>query len=175
MIGCNEEMLHKFILALKREGLYKVKDNTKNPFQKTEQLLYQRSKFIDAVTTKKERIEELKKYGLKRQSKSITKYGASSGEFKSEVEKLEDKIQSIESTIHDTEEHIQTLDEALDKLKDDKFFKIIEMKYFDGMTHEEIGFEFEVDATTIGRNKTRLIKELAILLFPDDVLNEILI
>ena len=172
MIECSEELLNKFVLALKREGMF---NNSKlNAFQKTEQLLYKRSKFVEAVNSKKERIKELKEHGLKRQSKSITKYGAGSGEIKTETEKLEDKIQAIESTIDDTEQHIQTLDSALDKLKHDKFFAIIEMKYSKGMTHEEIGFEFDVDATTIGRNKNRLIKELSIQLFPDDVLNEIL-
>lgn len=174
MIECNEEMLNKFILALKREGMFKIKDNKMTPFQRTEQLLYKRSKFVDAVVSKRERIEELKKHGLKRQSKSITKYGAGSGEVKTEIERLEEKIELIESTIADTEEHIQTLDAALDKVRGDKFFKIIEMKYFEEMTHEEIGLEFEVDGSTICRNKNRLIKELSIQLFPDDVLNEML-
>lgn len=172
MIGCSEEMLRKFVLELKREGLFK--DKPMNVFQKTEQLLYKRSKFIDAVNTKKERIKDLKEHGIKRQSKSITKYGAGSGEIKTENERLQDKIDSIETTINDTEQHIQTIDDALNKLSNDKFFRIIEMKYFKGKTHEEIGFEFNVDSTTIGRNKNRLIKELSIQLFPDEALNEML-
>lgn len=48
------------------------------------------------------------------------------------------------------------------------------MKYFKGMTHEEISFEFDVNQSTICRNKNRLIRALSIRLFPDDALNEML-
>lgn len=172
MINCSEEVLRKFVSMLKREGM--IRDNRMNAFQKTEQLLYRRNDFADAVNTKKDQIKELKKHGLKRQSKSITKYGAGSGEVKTEQEKLENKIEAIESAIDDTEQYIKIIDDALDKLKNDKFYEIIPMKYFKGMTHEEIGEVFEVDTSTIGRNKNRLIKKLSIQLFPDDALNEML-
>lgn len=172
MIGCTEEMLRKFVLELKREGLFK--DKKLNAFQKTEQLLYKYNDFADAIKSKENQIKELKEHGLKRQSKSITKYGAGSGEVKTDADKLEEKIQVLENTIEDTRRYIKIIDDALEKLQGDKLFGIIDMKYFKDMTHEDIGFEFDVDASTISRNKNRLVKKLSIQLFPDDALNEML-
>lgn len=166
------EMIRKFINELKHEGL--LKNKQMNSFQKTEQLLYRRQDFLTAVASKEIQIEELKKFGLKRQSKSITKYGAGSGEVKTEQEKLDEKVMLLENSIDDTKRYIHFIDAAIERLKGDKFFNIIAMKYFEGMTHEEIAEVFEVDPSTVCRNKNRLINKLSIYLFPDDKLNEIL-
>ena len=167
-----DEAVLKIVSELKRQGLFK--NRQMNSFQKTEQLLYRRQDFIDAVESKELQIKELKEYGLKQKSKSITRYGVGSGEVKTEQEKLDDKIKSIEDSIDDTKRYINFIDTSLNRLKDDKFFQIIEMKYFKDMTHEEIGFKLEVDASTVSRNKNRLINKLAIYLFPDDKLNEMM-
>ncbi len=173
MIKCDEETLRKFIALLKKEGMYQDK-KPMNAFQKTEQLLYKYQDFTDAIVAKEDQISELRKYGVKHQSKSITKYGAGSGEVKTDQDKLDDKIQAIEDGIDDTRRYIGIIDNALDKIKGDKFFVIIRMKYNEGLTHEQIGEKLEVDATTIGRNKNRLIRKLSIYLFPDDSISELM-
>lgn len=167
-----EEIIKQFVTELKRERL--VKEKRSNTFQKTEQLLYRYNEFVEAIEIKESQIRELKSYGLKRQSKSITKYGAGSGEVKTESEKLEEKIRIIESAIDDTRQYIKIIDGALAKLTDDRFYEIIPMKYFEGKTQEEIGVYFEVDTATITRNKNRLVKRLSIQLFPDEALNEMM-
>lgn len=158
MKNYSEDALRNFVLELKREGMFN--DKRLNSFQKTEQLLYRRNDFADAVNAKKEQIEELKKHGLKRHG--------------TEQEKLNDKIVAIERAVDYTEKYINFINDALDKLRNDKFYEIIPMKYFKGMTHEEIGFEFEVDASTICRNKTRLINILVYYLFSDEVSDQII-
>jgi DNA-directed RNA polymerase specialized sigma subunit len=165
-----EEIIKKVVTELKREGM--VKDKRMTTFQKTEQLLYRYNEFKEAIKIKEEQIEELDCYGLRKQSKSITRYGSGSGEVKTEGEKLEEKIHNIEIAIEDTKQYIKIIDDALKTLKNDRFYEIIPMKYFEGMSHEEIGFEFEVDTATITRNKNRLVKRLSIQFFPDEVLNE---
>ena len=79
------------------------------------------------------RIFSTKRRCLKQKSKSITRYGVGSGEVKTEQEKLDDKIKSIEDSIDDTKRYINFIDTSLNRLKDDKFFQIIEMKYFKGI------------------------------------------
>ena len=172
MLNCDDKTLRNFVDLLKKEGMFREK--RLNAFQKTEQLLYKYNDFQEAITGKEDQIKELREYGIKHQSKSITKYGAGSGESKTDQEKLDEKIDNIENTIDDTRRYIKIIDSSLDRIKDDKFFGIIEMKYFKGMTHEEISFEFDVDQSTICRNKNRLIRTLSIRLFPDDSLNEML-
>ncbi len=167
-----EEIIKQFVTELKRERL--VKEKRSNTFQKTEQLLYRYNEFTEAIAVKENQIRELRFYGLPKQSKSITKYGAGSGEVKTENEKLEEKIRLIESAIDDTRQYIRIIDDALGNLAGDRFYEIIPMKYFKGMTHEEIGIHFEVDSSTVTRNKNRLVKRLSIQLFPSEVINEMM-
>lgn len=47
------------------------------------------------------------------------------------------------------------------------------MKYFEGKTREEIAEHFDVDVSTISRNKNRLINLLQIRLFSDEVIYQI--
>jgi DNA-directed RNA polymerase specialized sigma subunit len=47
------------------------------------------------------------------------------------------------------------------------------MWYFENQTRDMIAEHLDVDASTISRNKTRLINELKILLFADEVLKDI--
>lgn len=168
----DEAIIKKFLLQLKQQKL--VKDKPTNAFRKTEQLLYKYNDFGEAIRNKEIEIDELKDYGLKKRSKSIIKFGPDSGEVKTETERLEEKIAIMENAIEDTKQYIQIIDNALDKLADDKFYDIIPMKYFKGLTHEEISFELGVDAATITRHKNRLIKRLSIYLFPDEALNEMM-
>lgn len=66
------------------------------------------------------------------------------------------------------------LRESLDKLKNDRDFEIIDMKYFQKMTHEEIAEFIDVDTSTVTRRKNRIVKRLSFMLFPSDAINELL-
>ena len=171
----NEELkdaLENFIAMLKKENMFR--ENNLTAFQKTERLLYKYNDFQDAIAAKEEQISELNEWGLKHQSKSITKYGAGSGEVKTEQERLDDKIESLENMIEDTRRYVRIIDKALERIKTDEFFPIIRMKYFDDLTQDDIGSRLHVDGSTISRNKNRLIRKLAVYLFPDESLTEIM-
>ena len=167
-----KDALENFIAMLKRENMFH--ENKLNAFQKTERLLYKYNDFQDAIAAKEEQISELREWGLKHQSKSITKYGAGSGEVKTERERLEDKIESLENMIEDTRRYVRIIDKALERIKTDEFFPIIRMKYFEDLTQDDIGSRLHVDGSTISRNKNRLIRKLAVYLFPDESLTEIM-
>ena len=62
----------------------------------------------------------------------------------------------------------------MDALKSDPYYKILEMRYFEGRTQEDIALEFGVTQVTISTNKSRLVKALAMRLFPDQVIGEML-
>ena len=63
---------------------------------------------------------------------------------------------------------------ALKNIEDDKYYKIIELKYFEEMTLEYVAGKFNVDITTIKRNKNRLINRLRALIFSDNVIQDIM-
>ena len=66
---------------------------------------------------------------------------------------------------------IARIDNALDKVREDKYFKIIELKYLEqkAKTDEELAEILEKDQSTITRNRNRLINELKTILFPESI------
>lgn len=68
---------------------------------------------------------------------------------------------------------VEKIDKALNSVKDDPYYDLIRMAYFDGMTREEMAENFNTTVTTISRNKTRLVNILKSYLFSDDVIYEL--
>jgi RNA polymerase sigma factor (sigma-70 family) len=161
------------VSELKRQRL--IVDGRQTPFQKTETLLFNYNNFVDAINEKEEQIKDLNEYGLKKKSSSVTSFMSGGGflEVKSEQEKLEDKIESIESSIHVTKTFIRIIDDALSSLENDPYYDLIRMRYFEGCSRTEIADYFECDERTVTRNKNRLINLLQIKLFSDQVIQQI--
>ncbi len=158
--------------ALKTNRLQKPVKNTS--FQKVETLLYRYGAFEQAIIEKRQQIEEIKKYGLQKRSTSLVRISKSRAKGNlTDAELAERKIEEIEASIDKMIEYLDLIDEALETISNDKYFDIIRMKYFEGMTHEDIAFELECDVSTVSRNKNRLITKLGIYLFPDDSMVEI--
>ena len=68
---------------------------------------------------------------------------------------------------------IDIIDKALEELKDDIYYDIIPMIYFEGCSREEVAEFFDTTVTTISRNKRRLIEKLKLFIFADDVVYEL--
>jgi len=162
----------KVVLEFQKKGF--IKDNKQSAFQKTEILLYNYNNFQDAIKEKRKQIKEVKQYGTKGKSKSITSFSSgSSFSVKDEDEKIDDKVIQLEGSIIITKNLISVIDKALEKLHEDQYYDIIKLKYFEKKKSEEIAEHYNVDTSTISRNKNRLINVLKIYLFSDDVVNEL--
>lgn len=160
------------VSELRKQGL--LKNNKQTPFQKTEVLLYNYNNFKAAIDDKLEQIKDIQNVGLQTKSKSVTTFsGSISYDTKTDDEKIEERIESIEHSIQTTRNYIKVIEAALAKLKDDPYFEIIPMKYFEGKTREQIAEHFDVDVSTISRNKNRLVNLLQIRLFSDEVIAHI--
>lgn len=162
------------ISELKKQGL--IKDNKQTAFQKTETLLYNYNNFMATIEDKYTQIRMIMDEGLSRRSNSVSSFSKQpSYDFKNDSEKAEDKIEMLQQSIKNTQGYIDIIDAAIIKIKDDQYYEIITMKYFENKTREEIAEYFEKDASTISRNKNRLVKTLSIKLFSDDVLQELFV
>ena len=161
------------ILELKRQNL--IVEGKQSPFQKTETLLFNVNNFKAVIKAKVEEINELRQYGLRKKSTSITSFSGNTGliEVKSDAEKIEEKIEMIEFNISTTRSFIRIIDTAVDTLKDDPYYDLINLRYFKGYSTEDIAEHFDCDVTTVRRNKNRLINLLQIRLFSDEVIQEI--
>lgn len=72
-----------------------------------------------------------------------------------------------------TQKLIKIIDTALNTIKKDKYYKVIEYIYFESKTREEIAEIFDCEVKTITRNKNRLVNQLKIIIFSDDVIKEL--
>ena len=62
---------------------------------------------------------------------------------------------------------------ALEEIKDDIYYEIIPMIYFENRTREDIAEHFNTSTKTITRNKNKLVNQLKLRLFSDDVIFEL--
>jgi len=139
--------------------------NSDNPFKKTLIMLkdYTRSKAF--IEINKNEIEALRKGELPKKSAGIITGHESNHEFKSDMEKKEDRIAFLEETISKKEKRIMAIDAAMAYIKDERYYKIIPLFYFDKLSIEDIAAELEISEKTANRNKKRLIEILSIFLF----------
>lgn len=176
LIDCTvKKAVEQSVSELKRQNL--IIDGKQTPFQKTETLLYNYNNFVSVIKEKEGQIAELRQYGIRKKSASITSFSGAEGliDVKSDGEKVDEKIEAIESSISATRGFIKIIDDAIATLNGDHYFDLISMRYFKGYTREEIAEHFECDVKTITRNKNRLINALQIRLFSDEVIKQMFV
>ena len=150
----------------------------KTAYQKTEQLLYNYRGFQKIVQERLDEIEEIKQYGVPQSSNPFSERvqgGTLPGGIVLPEESVEQAVHRIHCAIESTVRVIALVDRSLELLKNDPYYSILEMRYFDNRTLEDIAAYFSCDTSTVSRNRSRLVKELALRMFPDDVVNEYMI
>lgn len=167
------ETVNKMISELKKEKMIKTTEFTAH--KKTEQLLYLYPNFKSGIKLKEEKIFEIETEGMQMKSRSITTFsGISGGEFESELDKKENKLNELRESIFLTKKVIGLMEWALETIEGDKHYDIIPLKYWEGKSHEEIAEVLGFEVSTITKNKNRLIGKLKVTMFSDDVIKEII-
>lgn len=155
----------------------RVRKERLTTYQKTEQLLYNYRGFKKIVADRLQEIEDIKVFGVPQSRTPFDERvsgGALPGGIVLPEESVETAIHRIYYSIKDTIAVLNNIDRCLEMLKADQYYKILEMLYFEGRTQEDVALEFDRTQVTISYHKSRLIKELAVQLFPDQRLNEII-
>lgn len=142
----------------------------KEYFRETEKLLYN-------YPILKLKVEEDEKFLFnpdataeteQRKSKDIIRFSGTGGGHGLDIDRY---TIGVKSSMMRTRQEVKRIERALSTIKDDKYYEIIEMKYFQEMTMESMAAYFDCDEKTIRRNKNRLINRLKIMLFGADALN----
>lgn len=167
--GAAEEVMR----MLKLENI-NIKEEKKefSYYKRVEILLYNYENLKDAIKQKEEDIEYLEKHGLPEKSKSIVAYSSAGRNSKGDMY-LELKEKYIRDKI-EIERDLRRIDNALDKIRGDKYFKIIELKYLNKEEErinkdEGIAEALSRERKAIVRNKKRLINKLVTILFPQNI------
>ena len=123
--------------------------------------------------------EELKKFAnqiiLETVNQTVLKLrlsGFLKDDQKTRYQKTEDILKNFnqfkKSNQPFAKELVEKVEDALTSLKDDKYFEIIPLFYFQKRTRENIAEIFDTSTTTISRNKNRLVNKISIVLFADE-------
>lgn len=150
-----------------KEANEQVEAEQKNYFKETERLLYS----LPALRLKVSQDEEDLKNGCmvqKRKSKDIVAFSTSGG--KSSYSPEDDYIDRRIASLQRTKREIQRIERALEIIQEDKYYKIIPLKYWDELSPEDIAERLCCDERTYRRHKNRLINKLKVILFGADAL-----
>ena len=123
------------------------------PFQKTEKLLSELSLLKGAIDSKNMLIEDLKKEGISIQKRETGVNVQSSKVYLSELEKVEHRIEKLQEEITRIENVVNMIERALDTIRNDKYYNIIEMKYFEDLTFENIAEKLNISVRTAKRHR----------------------
>ena len=168
--------------ALEKRGLVGKADNSvekkteKTAFQKTESLLFNYMGFKRIVREKELEIEEIRAYGVPR-SCAVHEFVSGGSVQKGivlEEESVEAAVATVQRSVQGTVQAIALIDKCMAALKNDPYYEVLEMRYFEGRTLEDIAVTMKCTSMTISRNRTRLVKELSLRLFPDQAVSEMM-
>ncbi len=168
-----DRIADKIIERMKNEKEIKTEKQL-TPFQKTEKLLSELSLLKGAIDSKNMLIEDLKKEGISIQKKETGVNVQSSKVYLSELEKVENRIEKLKEEIVRIENVVNMVERALGTIRNNKYYDIIEMKYFDDLTFEHISEKLDISVITAKRYKNKMIRQLQLVIFSDDVIKNIL-
>lgn len=175
----NEKDVIKIVLdELKRRGF--IRNDTLS-VKNTKSLLYSYNNLKKSIDLRKEQIRDLENEGIPGRSKSILlNVGHNSN---SNDDPVEIAIKNIQNQIAVTKVTIDYIDKVLLTFKNDPYYDIIRLKYFENKTIEEIAafYDSKLNKTdkltansTISKNDARLINAIRVLLIPNIYVNDLM-
>lgn len=168
------DIVKQVLNELKSKKLLK---SNKSSYKSTEKILYSLNVLPEAVKLIDDEVK-----ALEEEAKGIETPTARSntlilnekeGTYVYGDETLETRISELKQISAKTKSQIRLVKNALKKIEDNKYYDIIPMYYFDGMTIEAIAEELECSVGTISMNKKDLINKLKVYIFPDTFMNEL--
>lgn len=156
------------ILDKRLNELNKINES-KNTYQKVQEML----RFYKSFKKKIERLENNDgEIVLKNSVGMGGAIGGNSFEYKSELEKKEEIKEQNKILLEKLYSVIDLIESGLSEIKNDKYYEVISMKFFDRMSYEQIAEKLNYSVITIKRNKSRLLNELSVIMFPSEILEK---
>ena len=165
----SEEVVNRTMEELNKRNM--IKDRI--PYhERVIKILCKYDKLKESIKQKEEDIQYIKENGLPKKSCSIVIYSSSSG--LNEEDRYSQLLEKYEIERIETQRDIDRIERAINKIRDDKYFIVIELKYLmpekDRLkSDEEIAEKLNKDRKTILNNRKRLIGCLVDILFPESV------
>ena len=160
-----KEDVHEIIRQAVEAGWAAAKSSPKDAYKATERRLYALPVLRKRIEENRESLEELRTYGVRGKSGSITRF-CKSGGLRLDPEEAKDRlIQDMESRIAFDQTEVDTMEKALSTIAGDAYYKTVEGKYIGGKTDDEIAADIPCDTSTVWRNRKRLVQRMAVWLY----------
>lgn len=172
-VSMDEETLKKLI----EDGIQKAisagriaqQEDSKTPYKATERRLYALPHLEEKLAIDKENLEylegdEFSCGHFQGKSKSIVRFSAT-GIRVSPEQQAEALVQDIRARMAADEEEIRMVRKALDAIKPDCYYRTVEARYFENLHDDLVAEELFCDASTVRRNRSRLVRIVAIRLY----------
>ena len=155
-----EEIITKAVIATRQSCDREPKD----AFKATEKRLYAFPILKAKIADDYEMIEEIKAYGVRGKSNSITRFMKNSVRLDQEEVK-EGLIIDLRASIASNEYEIDCIRKAIHQIEDDEYQEIIKLKYFEQKTDDEIADLMHCAPRTVRTHKSRLVGRIAVFLY----------
>ncbi len=169
--GLIEEAVEHKMEEVGRRLILEGKKTQKNWTKMTMKRLYSYPILKANIERYRKDIDDIRKEDMGK-SKSIVEFHGDIREWeKPDVEDLRAaKIHTVEMKINRDTREVREIEVALDSVRADQYYPIIEMKFFQHMTHEEIADEIPCGVTTVSRQLGRLLDIINVTLYGADAL-----
>lgn len=155
-----DAIIQKAVNAGRMQGMSVAKD----AYKATERRLYAIPVLKLKVKEDREKLEEIKTYGVPQRSKSIVRFSRT-GIRLTQEEILEALVMDMEATIAADTYEIECVEKALTAIEADTYYETVKGKYIDGRSDEQIAETIPCDYTTVWRNRKRLVQKVAVMLY----------
>lgn len=169
--GLIEEAVEHKMEEVGRRLILEGKKTQKNWTKMTMKRLYSYPILKANIERYRKDIDDIRKEDMGK-SKSIVEFHGDIREWeKPDVEDLRAaKIHTVEMKIDRDTREVREIEVALDSVRADQYYPIIEMKFFQHMTHEEIADKIPCGVTTVSRQLGRLLDIINVTLYGADAL-----
>lgn len=151
--------------------------SNKSSFKSTEKMLYSLNVLPDALKLIDEELkqleEEAKDIPISTAKSNSLVLNDRNNTYIYGDETLETRISELKQISLKTKSQIRLVKNALKKIEDDKWYKIIPMYYFDRLTIESIAEELDCSVGAVSMNKKELVNRLKVYIFPNTFIDEL--
>ena len=159
-----EQMIQDAVLVGLEAGRSDAAKSAREAFAAAEERVMTFHALEKKVARDKQYLIQLQMIGSPERSKSIVRFSKTGVRLTPE-EQLQAIITSTRAEIAKNEMEVEEIRDALSEIRDDEYYFTIEERYFHNKRDADIAEEFHYDKATIWRNRTRLVKQLAVYFF----------
>ena len=147
------------------------KTGYKNCYKQTEARLYAYPVLQENIKRYEQDIKDLEREKITCRSKDLARFSACATGIRLTPEEIQEgKIIGVQIKLERDRKEIEEIEKAIDDISGDSYFQVISMRYFEGLNDNIIASQLPCDERTVRRNRSRIIKKIALKLYGAEAL-----